>query len=87
MFNQSHMDVHGANWWHGFELLEFSPIPFFTPQESKFVAGEASVLEKVLDLVEKIGSSCMSVGRLMPPLDDFPLCSCASERCNWATGL
>jgi len=33
------------------------------------------------------GSSCMSVGRFMPPPDEISLCSCASERCNWATGL
>ena len=36
---------------------------------------------------ENKGSSCMSVGRFMPPPDELPLCSCASERCNWATGL
>jgi len=37
--------------------------------------------------LKKKGSSCMSVGRFMPPPDEISLCSCASERCNWATGL
>ena len=39
------------------------------------------------DVQKFFGSSCMSVGRFMPPPDELPLCSCASERCNWATGL
>ena len=38
-------------------------------------------------LIKKVGSSCMSVGRFMPPPDEISLCSCASERCNWAMGL
>ena len=37
--------------------------------------------------VNIFGSSCMSVGRFMPPPDEISLCSCTSERCNWATGL
>ena len=41
----------------------------------------------VREVREFLGSSCMSVGRFMPPPDELPLCSCASERCNWATGL
>ena len=49
-----YMDVRGANEWHGFELLEFSPISFFLPQESKFGAGDASILEKALILAAKI---------------------------------
>ena len=43
--------------------------------------------KSVQDELINFGSSCMSVGRFMPPPDELPLCSCASERCNWATGL
>ena len=42
-----HMDVRGADVSHGFELLRFSPVTFFLPQESVLEAGDASILEKI----------------------------------------
>lgn len=42
-----YMDIRGADMWSGFALLKFSPVTFFSPQESIWAAGNASILEKV----------------------------------------
>jgi len=72
---------------------EIGRLAFVSEKEDGYLCGTGSLFARFRErydiqfLYFFFGSSCMSVGRFMPPPDEFPLCSCASERCNWATGL